>query len=459
MSIVAAIAVPHPPIMLPQVGRGEEKKIQKTIDAYRAAMVFLAGQQPETVIIASPHAELYGDWFHISPGEEAAGDFATFGAAGLAVAAQYDSALAEAIEAEAQRQGLPAGRLGQREARLDHGTAIPLLFLQEVLPAVKVVRVGLSGQPVASHYRLGQCMAAACGNKRVAFIASGDLSHKLKEEGPYGYAPEGPQLDAEITEALAAGDFGRLLDISPVLAEEGAECGLRAFIMMAGALDGQAVEAKLLCYEGPFGVGYGVATFLPGGPQAGRQFLQAYSQRQQKRLARLRSAEDPWVALARQSLTTYVTKGHRLTLPGGLPKELTDNQAGVFVSLHKEGQLRGCIGTIAPTLPSVAEEIIQNAVSACSEDPRFDPVAPDELDQLEINVDVLGHPEEIDSEQQLDPKRYGVIVSSGGRRGLLLPDLEGVDTPSQQVDIARRKAGIPDDVPLRLQRFEVIRHV
>ena len=147
-----------------------------------------------------------------------------------------------------------------------------------------------------------------------------------------------------------------------------------------------------------------------------------------------------------------------IQVPEGLPAELTQRRAGAFVSIHKHGQLRGCIGTIAPTRESLAEEIIHNAISASTRDPRFYPVTPDELDDLEINVDVLGEPEEIRSEAELDVKRYGVIVSNGLRRGLLLPDLEGVDTVAQQVAIARQKAGIGAGELVKLQRFEVVRH-
>ena len=130
----------------------------------------------------------------------------------------------------------------------------------------------------------------------------------------------------------------------------------------------------------------------------------------------------------------------------------------MFVSLHKDGQLRGCIGTTAPTAPNVAEEILQNAVSAGMHDPRFDPVQPDELDDLVYNVDVLGKAIPIDSPALLDPKRYGVIVQNGNRRGLLLPDLEGVDTVEEQIAIARRKASIREEEAVQLFRFEVVRH-
>ena len=137
---------------------------------------------------------------------------------------------------------------------------------------------------------------------------------------------------------------------------------------------------------------------------------------------------------------------------------MLDNKSAVFVSIHKNGYLRGCIGTIIPITKCVAQEIINNAINASTEDPRFDPVTVDELKDLEINVDVLTLPEDIDDKTMLDPKKYGVIVRSGLKRGLLLPDLEGVDTIDEQISIEKKKAGINDNEKIELQRFEVIRH-
>ena len=126
-------------------------------------------------------------------------------------------------------------------------------------------------------------------------------------------------------------------------------------------------------------------------------------------------------------------------------------------SLHRGGDLRGCIGTIAPTQPTLAAEIVHNAIQAATADPRFDPLRPHELDDLEISVDVLQPPEPADFDD-LDPKTWGVIVSADWRRGLLLPDLEGVDTAAEQVGIAMRKAGIAPGETVRLERFRVDRY-
>ncbi len=166
----------------------------------------------------------------------------------------------------------------------------------------------------------------------------------------------------------------------------------------------------------------------------------------------------PLVELARKTIESYVREKRTIKPPEELVPEM-QGRAGTFVSLHdSRGDLRGCIGTIEPQQPAVAQEIIQNAISAATRDPRFPPVQPEELESLDIRVDVLTEPEPIDSLDQLDPKRYGVIVESGWRRGLLLPDLEGVDTVEYQVDIAMRKAGIGPGEPMQMYRFEVKRY-
>lgn len=166
---------------------------------------------------------------------------------------------------------------------------------------------------------------------------------------------------------------------------------------------------------------------------------------------------DPHVRYAKSVVEAYV-KGEEIPGTDEAGEELLNSRAGAFVTLKKNGELRGCIGTIQPAAGNLAEEIRNNAVSSASRDPRFPPVSPEELGRLEYSVDVLGEPEEIETIEQLDPGEYGVIVRSGSRSGLLLPDLEGVDTPEQQVGIAMMKAGIRPSEPVVLQRFRVTRH-
>ncbi|HHE41269.1 MAG TPA: AmmeMemoRadiSam system protein A [Dehalococcoidia bacterium] len=163
----------------------------------------------------------------------------------------------------------------------------------------------------------------------------------------------------------------------------------------------------------------------------------------------------PVVRLARETVERFVRDGV-VVQPEPTVPELRE-RAGVFVSIHKNGELRGCIGTFEPTRRNVAEEIVANAISAATSDPRFPPVSSSELGQLDYNVDILTRPQPVDSVEALDPKKYGVIVECGARRGLLLPDLEGVESVDQQIEICRMKAGIGPTEPVRLYRFEVQR--
>jgi AmmeMemoRadiSam system protein A len=165
----------------------------------------------------------------------------------------------------------------------------------------------------------------------------------------------------------------------------------------------------------------------------------------------------PLVKLAKDTIEEYVRNGGIIKPPSNLPDEMT-GKAGVFVSIKKKGELRGCIGTLQPTRKNIALEIIQNAVSSATQDPRFPPVTPAEIDELEYSVDVLSEPERISGKEELDPKKYGVIVKSGENRGLLLPDLEGVDTSEEQIRIAAMKAGIYSAEGMELYRFEVKRY-
>lgn len=460
MPILGAFIVPHPPIIIPEIGRGEEKKIQKTIDGYYDIARQIAELEPDTIVLTTPHSIIYSDYFHISPGPGARGDFGRFGAWNISVLAEYDEGFVKELMNLARKRNIDAGTLGERDDSLDHGTMVPLYFINQYLKKYKLVRIGLSGLPVTDHYKLGRCIKETADklDRKVVFVASGDLSHKLKKDGPYGFSEEGVEFDRQITEAMKEADFLKFLTFSPDFCEKAAECGLRSFIIMAGALSGLAVKTDFKSYEGPFGVGYGICAYTVTGEDDSRDFDIVFKNEQVKMARERIMKADAYVKLARLSLETYVKTGKFVKLPEGLPEEMLKNKAGVFVSIKKYGHLRGCIGTITPATSCIAEEIIRNAVSAGLEDPRFTPVTENELDDLVYSVDVLSKPEPIQSMDQLDVKRYGVIVSSGLKRGLLLPNLEGVDTVEEQVAIARRKAGISDKEKIKLERFEVIRH-
>lgn len=458
--IKAAFMLPHPPIIVPEIGRGEEKKVQKTVEAYHAAARQIADLKPETIILMSPHQILYSDYFHISPGQSASGDFAQFRAPQVQMQVRYDTEFVKQLCKLADAADFPAGTQGERNWRLDHGTMVPLYFVNQYLKEYRLVRIGLSGLPLKMHYQLGQYIQKVDEllNRTTVLIASGDLSHRLKEDGPYGYQKEGPEYDSRIMEVMGTADFGKLFQFPENLCEKAGECGHRSFTIMAGALDKRKVEAEPLSYEGVFGVGYGICSYIVCGNDEGRNFKEQFEAQERAKIAKLRAQEDTYVQLARTTIETYVRTGKIIAVPDNLPKEMYSQKAGVFVSIKENGSLRGCIGTICAVRTCVAEEIIENAISAACRDPRFQPIRQEELDELVISVDVLGDTEEIDSPDKLDVSRYGVIVTKGHKRGLLLPNLDGVDTVEEQIAIAKRKAGIGDNEEIALERFEVIRH-
>ena len=465
MSILAAYAVPHPPLIIPAIGAGREHEISATIQAYHEVMRAAAALRPDTVVIISPHATAYDDFFHISPGAGAEGNFAAFGHPEISVGIPYDEDFVRVLSAFAGEKELPAGTLGEKHPSLDHGTMIPLFFLSEYLgdAPTKFVRIGIAGLPAHTHALLGQLIAATAERlgRRTVCIASGDLSHRLMEGGANGFAPEGAEFDELCTAFMKTGDFVSLLQIPGSFAETAGHCGLNGLWVLAGALDRAAMDADLHSYEAPFGVGYAVASFTVTGRNEKNDFAAQLVRAEDQAIAELRAAEDDYVRLARMSVEHFVRTHSYLPLPAELRQELMESRAGAFVSIKKYGKLRGCIGTFVPAQQSLAEEILYNAVSAAAHDGRFEPIEEHELNRLVYSVDVLSTPEPIESAAQLDPKTYGVIVKSltDNRRGLLLPDLAGIDTAEQQIAIAREKARIQPKEPIALARFTVVRHI
>ncbi len=458
--IIGAVMVPHPPIAVAEIGKGEEKKIQKTLDSFAKVSETIAELKPDTIVMITPHVILYRDWFNISEGSHAYGDFSRYGAGSVKFETYYDEPLSRRVSELCEAEGIPAGTQYDRDHDLDQGTMVPLYFINQNYRNYKLVRIGQSGLPLSMHYRFGMCIqkAAQESDKRILIVASGDLSHCEKEDGPYGYKPEGPAYDARLMKDMAEADFKALLDYEPGFLSKAEECGHRSFVIMAGILDRLAVEPEVLSHEATFGVGYGFVIYRIKKSDETRNFLDQYEEAIRSECGARQEAADPYVRLAIAAVRDWVLFHKRLSEP--VAEELKNQRAGVFVSIHEFGELRGCIGTIEPVRSCIAEEIVANAISACSKDPRFEPVQKEELDFLEMSVDVLSPAEPVRSMSELDAKRYGVIVSSeDGRRGLLLPDLEGVDTPQEQIRIARSKAGIGEFETVRLERFEVIRHV
>ncbi|AEV69524.1 AmmeMemoRadiSam system protein A [Acetivibrio clariflavus] len=458
--IIGAYIFPHPPIIVPEVGKGEEEAARKTIDAAIKAAGEIKNQKPSTIIVTTPHAPAFEDYIYISEHKTLKGSFKRFGRADVNLSFDNNLNLVQSIICHASEEGIQAGGIDGATAsrygldnELDWGALVPLYYVSKEYKDFKVIHISISYLSLEELYRFGMSIkkAVESSNEDVVFIASGDLSHKLSHDGPYGYSEKGKQFDELVVKSIGESDVNSLLDIDEAFCESAGQCGLRSFVIMYGALDGYRLKPEVYSYEAPFGIGYCIAKIDIAGEDSERKVLD-------KRIEDIRKNEDEYIKLARKSLETFVKEGRVIEVPDSLPAEMKENRAGVFVSIKKNGQLRGCIGTIEPTRKNIAEEIIHNAISSGTGDPRFYPVEEDELPSLVYSVDVLMKPEPIQSIEELDVIKYGVIVRSGHRSGLLLPNLEGVNTPEEQVEIALRKAGIGKNEKYSLERFEVIRH-
>jgi MEMO1 family protein len=313
----------------------------------------------------------------------------------------------------------------------EHSIEVQLPFLQYFKPDVKFVPIILSSGSLEIYQAIGREIARTLQEmkKEAIILASSDMNH---------YEPQkvSRQKDRQAIEAMLEVNGEELL--KRVEEQDISMCGYAPAIVMMSALGGPgAARAELVKYQtsgdvtGDLSAVVGYAGII----------LKKYS---------------PLVKLAKKAMEAYVRE-RKVYQPEEISPEMKE-EAGVFVCIKKAGDLRGCIGTFEPTQRNVAEEIVANAISTATSDPRFDPVRADELKSLDYTVDVLTQPEPVSGIDRLDPKKYGVIVESGYRRGLLLPDLEGVDTVEEQIEICRQKGGIGPNDPVKLYRFEVKRY-
>ncbi len=441
--VVAAALIPHPPIVIPAVGGAEAERVSRTRESVHDVARRLKEMRPDCVLLIDPHGPVgYGE-VPLIRGQRARGDLAQFRAPSAAVQWEIDVDMTEKIAGETKETGSPA-RISDAKTRdfLSHGAVVPLYLLQEAGFTAPLIYAGMPLLDRDNLLAFGRLVArlADTEKKRVAVIASGDLSHRLSRQAPSGYHPDGSKFDRSIVDLLGAGDAGGLCALPETLVENAGQCGYNPLLIALGALDDSTPSGEVLSYEGPFGVGYAVALLFPSVADE-----------------EAKGGMGP-VQLARAAIEGYLAHRSVMQPPDDVQPQLRE-RAGAFVTLRRGDQLRGCIGTMQPTRFSLAEEIIHNAIRAATRDPRFPPIDRGELLDLDISVDVLGSAEPVEEWDELDPSRYGIIVSHGDRRGLLLPDLEGIDTPDRQVEVACRKAGLsPDDPALRIERFEVTRY-
>ena len=452
--VFAGIA-PHPPIIIDEVGGGQNQDAEKTIAAMKKWAKEIKESHPDVIIIITPHGNIFQDAIAIQSSTTLKGDFSNFGVRGTGYELNNHKELQKQIVKKAEVKGytmvevdeISANKYGLKKG-LDHGVLVPLDFILKEKVGVPIVVLSMALLDNIELYGFGMLIEEVVQENDfgAAIIASADLSHRLTKTAPAGYDPAGKDFDLKIWEITKTGKLIDFLDIDEDLVDKAGECGYRPLIMLAGALDTYKINPNLINYEGPFGVGYLVAAFNI--EKSGISSIKERSPRQKQK-------STP-VQLARESLTYFLETGDYLPIPDQIPESLMEKKS-CFVSLKKHGHLRGCIGTIEPVRSMLAEEIIENSVSAGVRDPRFLPVKSEELDEIVISVDVLSLPEKVTSIDQLDPMNYGIIVKSSGRSGVLLPNLEGVDTVEKQLEITLSKAEIGHHEDYTIYRFKVDR--
>lgn len=462
--IKATFLMPHPPILIEEVGKGAEKECQGLIDGLNQIGHQIKEIAPKTIIVITPHGPVFSDGIAIGYDDHLKGDLNQFGFPQVSIEKDNNKIVVDKIIYESSHIDVPCLKLNDEncdyfniEKTLDHGVIVPLHFVDKHYQDYKIVHITYGLFSSHKLYEFGRIIQKCASLEDTVVIASGDMSHCLSDEGPYKYHPSGIQFDQKIRHILEEKDILSAMFFDASMQTEAGECGKRSIDIMLGSLDGYNYDAKTYGYDGPFGVGYLAMGFENISKDDTRLFTQRIEDNYKTSMSHNLSKESHFVKLARRAIENYLGLTEEV-MYDELPAEMFDAKAGTFVSIKKHGGLRGCIGTIGPTEENVALEIVANACKAAFEDPRFPEIEEDELGDITITVDVLLPPEAVTDIGELDPQKYGVIVSTSYKRGLLLPNLEGIDTVEEQIRIACQKGSIHEEENYKLEKFEVVRY-
>src|SRR5207249_7123144 len=329
-SFVAGALVAHPPILLTEVGGAQSERVRATADAMRQLDGILSTVDAPLAIVVSPHSPSSMTSLPVRRAAHASGDLGRVRAPQVRVEAQVDVALAAALVVDGQRAGFAL--TWAEETELDHGVVVPLHSLPRTMASKRCIFLGVSGWPLSRFIEFGGWLQIRLRDRSAILLASGDLSHRLTPDAPYGFRPEGPVFDRLVIDALRDCEWERIEGMDPELIEEAGECGLRPLAILLGAARAAGLSSKVLSYEGPFGVGYPVVAFTPA--------------------AGVFDIQD----LARRAIETYLRSRQLIDPPQPIPAALREPSA-LFVTLRKGRELRGCVGSLRPTAPTAAHEL------------------------------------------------------------------------------------------------------
>ena len=468
MSIKKGYISPHPPIIWCSDDEKEHRAMETTkISLERMAEEINNDKAIDTVILITPHGPVFADGIVVYSEETLSGNLLEFSKEiNTNLTVESDVEFIDNLVEAANEDEIVTVKMDKEfrkrfnlKANLDHGSLVPLLFIREKLENCKVVIINYGLLSEEKLYKFGMIIEKISGqlNRNAIVIASGDMSHKASPASPYGYDEHGERFDREFVENFKIGDIEKLIHMDSHLVNEAAECGKKSFDIFFGIFDKYDLKFDVFSYEAPFGIGYFSGKVTVSGKSLYDKYKRILTIKDEIRNERL-AREDSYVKLARKALEKFLSSGQVIDIPSDYEDEFFSMRGGTFVSLKDSGGLRGCIGTTGGVESNLGREIIRNAIKAATEDPRFDPLSLEELLDLEITVDVLSIPRDASGIEELDPKKFGIIVSNEYKTGLLLPDLKGIDTASDQLKIALNKAGIEEHEDYDIKLFTVNRH-
>jgi MEMO1 family protein len=444
MAIPCAVLMCHAPIVIPQIAGPRAAQCAQTTAAMIEAAGRVVAHAPDVLVIISPHAPRDRRRFGVVRTDKLAGDFGRFGSPEVALQLPGAPGAARALIEISAEYGVGWWEL--RGDGLDHGALVPLHFLVRAGWVGPTLLLSLPYPGTGLETSMGKALAEAarrCG-QRWSVLASGDMSHRLTPDAPAGYHPEAGAFDRAFCSLIGRGELARACAIGSTARDIAAEDVVDSCMVAAAAVGFDATGHRILSYEGPFGVGYLEAVLheQPLGTGAGRSAASSVPP----------SIAATALAVAREAIAAHL-RGSAYA-PDRLP-EPWERPCGVFVTLRRRGELRGCIGHIHPLHEGLSQEIADCAVAAATHDPRFNPLEPSELDLLELEISLLSPPESVSHIDALDPERYGIVVSAGTRRGVLLPEVAGIADRHDQLRFALKKAGLSGEEEIRIERFQV----
>lgn len=480
MSILAGYLMPHAPVFLEAIGHHQIRSVERTIESMHQIGKSIKALDPDLIVFVSPHGPVFSDAIAVYDIGTYRGDFHAFGEFNLEYKFEVESTFLKTLCEFSDEVGLDYYPLNEsqfkqyhHEAKLDHGVLVPAHFIYQHVDNIPMVAMSYGTFPYLKLINNGKLLRTVSDqlNLKIVVVASGDMSHALKDSGPYSYDPNGTWFDALMKEYIEKQTPWEVFTEPHEKIELARECGLRSFAIMLGALEGFKIDSNVLSYESPFGVGYLCASLIPDKSSDGIDWLHELEMSLKTKHNAQVENEHFLVKFARLVIEERVNdkvppklfvSNDTVRVNNSIIELPNDNsylnmKRGTFVSIKNESGLRGCIGTIMPTQKNVIDEIYRNAIAAATKDYRFSPVEPDELNGLVISVDVLSELEEVEDLNQLSPDRYGVIVSSKESQGVLLPNLESIETVEDQINIACNKGGFSVDKIDKIMRFTVDR--